>query len=421
MKAQESLAVIYKPWLSRTARSLARGEELRADFEELLAEFYDRVLQALNSGDPNWMDSLLDSWASSRTSTELEARSSSLPMILNQIHLITFELARENLSESDALTLMEALLPIYLHANEYATQVEMEQNIAHISGKLEDANVNLERLDKSKSDFIAVAAHELKTPLTLIEGYTTMLREIVSSKEELLQTQVHLKGIDNGTRRLREIIDDMIDVSLIDNNLLSLNFQPVWINRLMDVIKGEFDPAVIERNLTLKFHTFPGSDEMTFGDNERLYQAFRNLVSNAIKYTPDGGKVEVDGRKLPGFIEVTISDTGIGIDPEDHTRIFEKFGRIGNVSLHSSGKTKFKGGGPGLGLPITKGIVEAHGGSIWVESAGFNEQDCPGSIFHVLLPIRKTPPDPKSAKLFSTLVEPEPTEAAGKILDIPNG
>ena len=162
-----------------------------------------------------------------------------------------------------------------------------------------------------------------------------------------------------------------------------------------------------ERNLDFEFHSFPGCDEMTFGDNERLYQAFRNLISNAIKYTPDGGKVDVDGRKLPGFIEVTISDTGIEIDPEDHSLIFEKFGRLGNVSLHSSGKTKFKGGGPGLGLPITKGIVQAHGGSIWVESSGYSEIDCPGSTFHVLLPIRKTPPDSKSAKLFSPLIDME--------------
>lgn len=139
---------------------------------------------------------------------------------------------------------------------------------------------------------------------------------------------------------------------------------------------------------------------MTFGDNERLYQAFRNLVSNAIKYTPDGGRISVDGRKLPGFIEVTIRDTGIGIDPDDHIRIFEKFGRTGNASLHSSGKTKFKGGGPGLGLSITKGIIEAHGGAIWVESEGYDETNCPGAIFHVLLPLRKEPPDASAAKLF---------------------
>jgi signal transduction histidine kinase len=90
---------------------------------------------------------------------------------------------------------------------------------------------------------------------------------------------------------------------------------------------------------------------------------------------------------------------------DDHTRIFEKFGRLGSVALHSSGKTKYKGGGPGLGLPITKGIIEAHGGSVWVESPGFDERNCPGSIFHIMLPLRKTPPDDKAAKLFRPLSE----------------
>lgn len=144
---------------------------------------------------------------------------------------------------------------------------------------------------------------------------------------------------------------------------------------------------------------------MTFGDEERLFQALRNVLTNAIKYTPDGGVITVGGRKLPGFIEITVSDTGIGIDPENHTLVFEKFGRLGSVSLHSSGKTKFKGGGPGLGLPITKGIIEAHGGAIWVESRGYDEVNCPGSTFHILLPIRKIPPDDRTAKLFNPLTE----------------
>ena len=116
---------------------------------------------------------------------------------------------------------------------------------------------------------------------------------------------------------------------------------------------------------------------MTFGDPERLLQVFRNVLTNAIKYTPDGGCVTVDGRKLPGFIEIIVRDTGIGIDPEDQSIIFEKFTRLGNISLHSSGKTKFKGGGPGLGLHIARGIIEAHGGAIWVESPGMTKRRCP--------------------------------------------
>jgi signal transduction histidine kinase len=108
----------------------------------------------------------------------------------------------------------------------------------------------------------------------------------------------------------------------------------------------------------------------------------------------------VDGRTLPGFIEITVKDTGIGVAPENTSAIFEKFAQLGRPNLHSSGKTKFKGGGPGLGLPITRGIIEAHGGTIWVESDGYDEQSFPGSTFHILIPIRTEADDPKIVKLF---------------------
>ena len=405
MSVVDSLQQIHRPWLMRISRHLARGEELRADALELLEQFYNRLQQAVETGDPTWLDPLLEEWVRARTESELQSQSISLPAIINQIHIRTFEIGRENLTEVEALELAGALLPVFVHSYEHSSRLEMQRNIEHIASELEAANVTLERLDRSKSDFIAIAAHELKTPLTLIEGYSAMLRDQIPAESQFDPARILIKGVDNGTRRLREIVDDMIDVSLIDNNLLSLHFHPLWINRLLDVLKGEFEGVINERRLDLKIYPFEGADEMTFGDNERLYQAFRNLFSNAIKYTPDGGKIIINGRKLPGFIEITFTDSGIGIDPEDQTRIFEKFGRLGSVSLHSSGKTKFKGGGPGLGLPITKGIIEAHGGSIWVESDGYDEVHCPGSTFHVLIPARRSPPDDKSAKLFSPLIE----------------
>jgi len=199
----------------------------------------------------------------------------------------------------------------------------------------------------------------------------------------------------------------MIDVSLIDNNLLSLNFQPTWLGQILGLICDELRDSITSRSQTLDLRSFPGSEQMLFGDSERLYQAFYNILCNAIKFTPDGGTITVDGRTLPGFIEVTVADTGIGISAEDQESIFEKFGQLGSASLHSSGKTKFKGGGPGLGLPISRGIIEAHGGTIWVESEGHDEKRCPGSTFHVLLPIRTESPDPKIAKLFGTQADPE--------------
>ena len=140
-----------------------------------------------------------------------------------------------------------------------------------------------------------------------------------------------------------------------------------------------------------------------YADNERIHQVLRNVFANAIKYIPNKCRIIVRDRILPGFIEITVTDTGIGISPENQALIFDKFGQLGRVDLHSSGKTKFKGSGPGLGLPITHGIIEAHGGSIWVESDGYDEIKCPGSIFHILLPTRTESNDERIAKLLVSM------------------
>jgi signal transduction histidine kinase len=122
-------------------------------------------------------------------------------------------------------------------------------------------------------------------------------------------------------------------------------------------------------------------------DVDLMQKLFYHLIGNAVKYTPNGKAIVVSGYAGEGAVEIVVSDTGIGIAPEYHELIFEKFFQTGQVAFHSSGKTKFKGGGPGLGLAIAKGIVEAHGGRIWVTSPGYDETLCPGSQFHVMLPI----------------------------------
>lgn len=391
-------------WINEAASRLASDEEIRENFRGSLDRFYNAVLQAVETGDCHCLDPILDEWVGLRMRSELDLSEISISPLIDQFLIITYDISRKQLDDWSAAELLGALLPIHAYAYTYTIGLETSYQIGQISRQLESARLSLERLDRSKSDFISVAAHELKTPLTLIEGYTSMMRDRLGPAIPS-QVDILMKGIDNGTRRLREIVDDMIDTSLIDNDLLALNFQPLWFNRLFELVRNEYSQIARDRRLAFEVIEFPGSDVMTYGDNERLYQAFCNLVSNAIKYTPDGGKITVDGRLLPGFIEITITDSGIGIDPSDQARIFEKFGRVGDVSLHSSGKTKFKGGGPGLGLAITKGIIEAHGGTIWVESPGYDEHSFPGTTFHVLLPIHTEPPDDKIARLYNTLAE----------------
>ena len=127
-------------------------------------------------------------------------------------------------------------------------------------------------------------------------------------------------------------------------------------------------------------------------DPSLIYKTFYQLLSNAIKYTPDGGAIritawlaDVDG--VGPAVAVAVEDSGVGIDPAHHALIFEKFYQVGTAAQHSSGKTTFKGGGPGLGLALVKGAVEAHGGMVWVESEGCDERRCPGSVFKVVLPL----------------------------------
>jgi signal transduction histidine kinase len=408
MNIPDILREIRPSWIRRVVNSLARGAGVRENFQEQLERFYDLMTQAIETGDPAWVDPVLYDWSATPTQSDLREGEKNISAVLNRMLMITFELAREDLNEQNALELMGAILPVYTFSLEKAARYEMETRVTFISNELSGVQNKLERLDRSKSNFISVAAHELKTPLTLIEGYTTMMRDIdITETEQNGQLDRLIEGVNNGIRRLRSIVDDMIDVSLIDNNMLSLNFQPVWINQLLVLIRNELNNSITNRKLILDLHSFPGGDQMLFGDPERLYQAIRNILSNAIKFTPDGGKITVDGRTLPGFQEITITDTGIGISAEDQETIFEKFGQLGNASLHSSGKTKFKGGGPGLGLPIAKGIIEAHRGAIWVESEGHDEKLCPGSTFHILLPIRTEAPDPKFIKLFGADIKPE--------------
>jgi signal transduction histidine kinase len=400
MLVSDLLKKIRQPWLERIAHQIGSGEEGRILLLEELNRFYDLLIQAVESGDPGWLKPILIDWASSRTETDISEEEITLSPVLTTIVVETISIARNELSNEQALDVLEVLTPLFTYSYEENAKHEALVRIGYLSARLEKVKRELEGLDRSKSDFIAVAAHELKTPLTLIEGYSSMLRDQISPDENNASSLLLLKGMDNGIRRLGEIIKDMIDVSMIDNNMLSLNFQPTWINRVLKSLEEELQEYIRDRKQTLIINEFPGSNEMTFADTERIYQAMGNVLNNAVKYTPDGGKIVVNGGLLSGFIEILVSDTGIGVAVEDQSRIFEKFGGLGNVSLHSSSKTKFKGGGPGLGLPITKGILEAHGGSIWVESDGFDEENLPGSTFHILIPIRKDPPDGSIAKLF---------------------
>jgi len=281
--------------------------------------------------------------------------------------------------------------------------VRLNEDFRRAITALDQANRNLERLDRTKTEFISVASHELRTPLALVNGYSQLLMGEPGLADQPQYAKM-LAGIHSGAGRLQEIVESMLDMARIDTRELQLDLQPILFEELISGLQAGFQAALKERNQTLellKLDTLPPIQ----GDRELVRKVFYHLLSNAIKYTPDGGRITVSGHPVQptpqeltdSGVELVISDTGIGIDPSMQDVIFTKFYQTGELALHSSGKTKFKGAGPGLGLAIAKGIVQAHYGRIWVESPEYDETRCPGSQFYVFLPAHppeKTRPRP---------------------------
>ncbi len=278
-----------------------------------------------------------------------------------------------------------------------------------ITENLERSTAELQRLNQMKDSFLGLASHELKTPLTVILGYSDLLLDEMADVVGA-EALPMLQHIDDAANRLSNIVRDMVDVSMLDSHALRLREREVDINQVIRQALKEIEYFFTMRKqsheLRLAEHLPPIKC-----DPDRLVQVITNLVVNSIKFTPDGGRITVEtrltyhlkymgerdeeendtwrriGRAPAPFVEILINDTGIGIDEADQVRVFEKFYEVGIIEEHSTGKVAFKGKGTGLGLTIVKGIVEMHGGEVWVESPGCDPDHFPGSTFHVLLPI----------------------------------
>ncbi len=301
---------------------------------------------------------------------------------------------------------------------------------------VERANMELRKLDETKTNFLSLASHELRTPLVSVMGCINLMlsRDLGSiSEEQQRMLEIAIKG----ATRLRDIIEDLLMVAKIEGGRMPIKFR--WVS-MEDIINTAIDEVTVmleQRQITFKTEGLELLPKLE-ADPERLHQCFTNLIGNAVKFTPDGGTVTVSGRKVKPdkdgrqlvpvtydnsilssdtLIEVTVADTGIGIKKENLERIFDKFFEAGDVDAHSTGKVKFMGGGTGLGLSIVRGIVEGHHGRVWAESEGEDVDRCPGARFVTLLPIKQTPQKSPVEELeVRRAVRTEPRAGAAKSL-----
>ena len=273
-----------------------------------------------------------------------------------------------------------------------AQQVALPLKNASLYQEIIEANVKLEKLERLKSEFISIVSHELRTPLTSIKNSLDILSsgkccELSESAEKFLSMA------SRNVQRLSGIINDLLDLSKIEAGKMEFKFAPTNINTVIEYVKSALSVVAKSKDIELVVRA---SDEIPeiVADSQKLEQVLTNLVSNAIKFTPEGKKITITSEvkssenikinplfseKIPNlsgkYVQVSVADEGIGIAPKDQLRAFDKFAQIEN-SLSR------KVGGTGLGLPIAKQLLEAHKGAIWCESE-LNK----GSTFTFVIPL----------------------------------
>lgn len=241
---------------------------------------------------------------------------------------------------------------------------------------IQDANERLKQLDKLKDEFVSLASHELRTPMTIIKSYLWLFMD--KKKGQLSDKERgYLERAYESTQRLINLVNDMLNVSRIESGRLTLAMKDIQIAELIDKVVSELVPRAAQLGLKLSF-TKPGIIVVPVkADPERIEQVLINLIGNSLKFTPPGGSILVSLAPREKDILIKVADNGRGMTPEVKAKLFQKFATTGSSYLH-----KQDAQGTGLGLYLSKSLIEMHGGKMWAESEGENK----GSRFSFTLP-----------------------------------
>jgi two-component system sensor histidine kinase GlrK len=245
--------------------------------------------------------------------------------------------------------------------------------ISELTGAFNSMCDKLKMVDKMKSDFFSSMSHELRTPLTSIKEGISLLQDGVGGAVPEKQKRL-LAILSQESRRLINLVNSVLDLSKMEAGMMTYSFEPGSLGPLIERATAEMIPLIEAKKIALKTEIEAKLPVIKI-DRERVLQVLRNLIGNALKFTPDGGQVRVSARLMNQEVEVSVSDTGPGIAKENFATIFEKFHQA-----HFKNSDHLKG--TGLGLAIVKHVITAHGGKVWAES-----EPGQGSSFIFVLPV----------------------------------
>jgi signal transduction histidine kinase len=257
----------------------------------------------------------------------------------------------------------------------FATQSVLAIQNARLFREIEDKNRQIEAANRHKSEFLANMSHELRTPLNAIIGFSEVLQEKLFGELNEKQAE-YTDDILTSGRHLLSLINEILDLSKVEAGRMELELATFDLPLAIDNARTFVRERATRHGITLDVKVDERLGDFV-GDERKIKQILLNLLSNAVKFTPEGGRIGINARQVDGSVEISVSDTGIGIAPEDEPKIFEEFRQVGSDYAH-------KVEGTGLGLTLAKKFVELHGGRIWVES-----EVGKGSTFTFTLPIRQ--------------------------------
>lgn len=238
-------------------------------------------------------------------------------------------------------------------------RLAFQKSLLKMNKELKAANKKLQELDDLKDNFLSMVSHELLSPLTTVQGYITFLRE--GKPGPLTEGQKEALEIANEqTEHLKYLIEELMDISKIDAGKFEVKLAAIDINNVLGKVINNLRQAREEKEIILE-NELPGGIPLVLADSDRMLQVFSNILGNAIKFTPPGGKINIYAREKDKSIEFCIEDTGIGIPEGKIDKVFDRF-------YQEDSTTRRKHGGCGLGLTITKSIIDLHKGRIWVKS-----------------------------------------------------
>jgi signal transduction histidine kinase len=267
-------------------------------------------------------------------------------------------------------------------------QADLTRELERTVRKLQEDNAELRNLERAKTAFLTQVSHELRTPLTVLSGYVQILRQQLQADPSVNPNYVELaNAAAAGVQRLQAVMNEVVVMARLAANQVDAFMAPLIIGEVAHAAIEEYLPALERRHLQIEA-SGDCWDQTIMGDAALLQLAFSNLISNAIKATPDhGAPITFHIGKRADILHVYVQDHGIGIHPEQLRLLFKPFYTSIDVNRGRTSKTDFMGMGLGIGLTIVARIVEAHNGRVWAESNGCDEEACPGATFHILLPI----------------------------------